>query len=526
MVQRAPEKFGQSGGQLLSAAKEIQQILDALPFYVLLVDSGHRIIAANYALRQDIGFGSEQVIGAYCPLTVHGWDIPSAECPLVEAVEKGELVERDVFNSQNGRWVKLAVYPTQLVTADGKPIYLHFARDITNSKNTADELARSLEHHSALCGLLQNLQYCQSSAHILEVLIDKIISLSWLGMASTAVGFLVGEKDLEIAAQRNLSPKQVKRCAHLELGECLCGMVAQTGSPMVCSSTCEEHTIKYEGMEEHRHAVLPLRHEDRVLGVLTLYLKSGDALDAFRFDFLRTAVSAAAAALSAQLAREEVKRTREKSLAQMISYQEDERKRIARDLHDQVCQSLSALLLEMQAHGSQHESLRGIQAECESRVRSIIDEVRKMAGQLRPTILDDYGLEMALARHVEELSARTDLVIDYQYVSSQEGEARLPAPIEVSLYRVALEALNNILSHASASRASVIVLWKQTKVLLLVEDDGCGFDYPAKRKDMDHCHGLIGMEERIDLMGGTLKIESIPQKGTTLRAEIPIQTVH
>jgi signal transduction histidine kinase len=96
--------------------------------------------------------------------------------------------------------------------------------------------------------------------------------------------------------------------------------------------------------------------------------------------------------------------------------------------------------------------------------------------------------------------------------------------VEVGLYRVAMEALANVSSHASASRISVIVMWQNKKIQLIVEDDGCGFDYLLIRKDIEHCVGLISMEERIALLGGTLRIESVPQKGTTVRAEIPIET--
>jgi signal transduction histidine kinase len=116
------------------------------------------------------------------------------------------------------------------------------------------------------------------------------------------------------------------------------------------------------------------------------------------------------------------------------------------------------------------------------------------------------------------------LTIDYQYVSSQGPDKRLPAPVEIGLYRIALEALSNVISHASATRASVIVLWQDAQVRLLVEDDGRGFDYSATRKDIDHCLGLIGMEERMALMGGTLNIESMPKRGTTVRAEIQIKS--
>ena len=525
LAQKAAEKGRSQGSHPLAAGQEIQHILDAMPFYVLLVDSEHHIIAVNHAVKRDFGLSPEQVVGAYCPLVVHDRSIPIAECPLVEAIEKGGAVEREVFDSRDARWMKLAVFPTPLVTGDGRPVYLHFAHDITETRNTSENLSRSLEHYSALCSLLQSLQYCQNSAQILEALIDQIISLSWLGMTANAVGFLVKGQNLEMTAQRNLSPEQIKRCERLALGECLCGKVAQTGRSITGSSASGEHSIHYDGMGEHWHAVMPISHEGRVLGVINLYLNSGDELDTFRLDFLKAAAAAAGAALAGQLAHENAKRIREKSMGKLLSYQEDERKRIAMELHDQVCQSLSALLLEMQAHASQHEFLKEIQQSCEARVRGLIDEVRQMAMQLRPTILDDYGLELALGRYIQELaSAQEELVIDYQYVYLPQREKRLPAPIEISLYRVAVEALNNIISHASASRASVVILWQHSKILLLIEDDGCGFDYSAVRRDVDRCLGLIDMEERIAPLGGTLRIESTLHKGTTVRVAVPIET--
>jgi signal transduction histidine kinase len=517
------QKSGSKGIPLSSARPQIQSLLDALPFYVLLVDSDHRIVAANNRITADLQLSPQQVAGSYCPLVVHGFDSPSAECPLVEALQKGTAVERELFHAVDSKWIRAAVFPTSLIGDDGKPIYLHFARDVSAIKQTEEKLAQSLEHHSALSELLQRFQYCRTGTQILEALINQISSLSWLGTASAAVGFLVKDRQLEMTVQRNVPFGQLSRCQFVKFGECLCGIAAETGRSTVCSSSSSEHTQRYEGMGEHQHAVLPIVHEGQVLGVLTLYIKSGNELNTFQADFLDAAVSVAGAALGAQLASEEVRRVRDRSMAQVLSYEEDERKHIAMELHDQVCQSLSALLLKIQSQPVMDESLRGMQKDCEARIRSLIDNVSNMAGQLRPTILDDYGLEMAVARYTEVLSSRTGLTIDYQNFSNPEQQGRLPVAVEVALYRVAIEALDNTVSHAAASGASVIILRRPGKIMLLVEDDGRGFDYSEVRKDLARCRGIIGMEERITLLGGTLRIESTPQKGTTIRAEIPIE---
>ena len=507
----------------LLSLEDIQPILDAFPFCVLLVDSNRTILAVNAIAARDLELNPEQLIGSFCPKVIHGCKGPIADCPLSDTLRNGEAIEREIFEPRSQRWLNAAVYPTHLQTADGWPVYLHFGRDVTEFRKTAQELSRSLEHHTALANLLQKLQYCHDSTQMLEVLIDEIISLSWLGMTATGIGFLVGEDGLKMLVHRNAAPHHLKSCRSLKLGECCCGKVAKTMQTLVCSSNTADHTIKFNGMGEHQHVIVPISHEGHLLGIYNLYLNPGDRIDESRLDFLEASASATAVALSAQLAREDAKRTQEKYMAQLISSQEDERKSVARDLHDHVCQSLSAILLEMQVRAGEDEKLKHIRDSFEARIHDLIDEVRLMAGRLRPTLLDDYGLESALSRLLKELSAHTELKIDYQFVASPDQEARrLPALVELGLYRVAVEALNNVLSHAAASRVSVIVVLQEQKVMLLVEDDGRGFDYAKVRKNVNRCLGLVGMEERIALMGGSLKIESAPNKGTIIRAEIEL----
>lgn len=504
----------------------VQHILDAFPFSVLLIDPDHQIVAANEVTKKNLDMVEEELIGAYCPIVIHGLREPVTECPLAEALEKGEAVEKEIFDARSGHWINAAVYPTPMVTADNKPIYLHFVRDITEIKAISADLSKSLEHHRALCNILQDLQHCRNCQQIMETLLDQVISLSWLGVEAAAVGFLSNGKDLDLIAHRNVAPELIERCRHLGPGECLCGKAAQAGRPILRPSSSPDHSIKYKGMGEHQHVILPIRHKGYTLGVLTLYLRPGDKIGNFRLGFLKAAAAAAGAVLDGQLAREEVLRTQEKYIAQAINSQEDERKRVAYDLHDHLAQSLSAILLEMQSNRSKHTTDGSVQLRLEAGIRDLIDQIRKMAGQLRPPILDDYGLESALSRKIQEISGRVGIAIDYQAVSSDENKERLPDAVEVGLYRVAMEALDNAVLHAAASRISVIVLRQEEKVTLLVEDDGHGFDFRDTRRDMDHCRGLILMTERVAVLGGSLQIESAPEKGTTVRAEVPVRSIN
>ncbi|MEJ2111889.1 MAG: ATP-binding protein [Acidobacteriota bacterium] len=143
---------------------------------------------------------------------------------------------------------------------------------------------------------------------------------------------------------------------------------------------------------------------------------------------------------------------------------------------------------------------------------------------MRPSILDDYGLDSALARHIEEVSQHADMEIDYNY-SSPPDEERLPSRIEVCMFRIAQEAITNIQRHSGASHASVVVLRQAHEITMLVEDNGNGFHLSMLKEKRDKCLGLIGMKERVALLGGDVDIESTSGDGTTVRVRIPLDGV-
>ena len=158
-----------------------------------------------------------------------------------------------------------------------------------------------------------------------------------------------------------------------------------------------------------------------------------------------------------------------------------------------------------------------------SATKELITRVSQLAWDLRPSILDDYGLDSALTRHIDNVAKRAHLTIDYEFISADSAEGRLPPPVEVVLYRVTQEALNNVVRHARASRVSVIVIRGEDRVTLMVEDDGRGFSADmAQRAGESGGLGLSGMRERLALLKGQLMIESIPGDGTSIRATIPL----
>jgi signal transduction histidine kinase len=204
-----------------------------------------------------------------------------------------------------------------------------------------------------------------------------------------------------------------------------------------------------------------------------------------------------------------------------VQVQEDERKSISRELHDHLGQSLLAILLQIQSGRDSGKLPDYLREDVEKSIRQVIDEVHRLAWGMRPSILDDYGLDSALARHIEEASKHSGLDIDYSF-TGPPGLDRLPSRIEVPLFRIAQEAITNVQRHSAATHASVVVLRQLNDITLLVEDNGQGFDSSILREKGDKCLGLIGMRERVALLGGSVVIESIPGEGTTIRVKLPL----
>jgi signal transduction histidine kinase len=210
-------------------------------------------------------------------------------------------------------------------------------------------------------------------------------------------------------------------------------------------------------------------------------------------------------------------------LRRLVTAQEDERRRVSRELHDGLGQELTALILGLKAlERAFPEDTPGRErlGEVEVIAGRIGREAHDLAVELRPTALDDIGLDSALATYVARWSERTGVVADFQPLGQDAG--RLPPEVETTLYRVFQEALNNVAKHAAARKVSVILERRRDEVTALVEDDGKGFDSDRIGSEPRRRLGLIGMRERVALVGGTLLVESGEGEGTTVRARIPL----
>ncbi|MDA8229467.1 MAG: sensor histidine kinase [Desulfitobacterium hafniense] len=230
-------------------------------------------------------------------------------------------------------------------------------------------------------------------------------------------------------------------------------------------------------------------------------------------------------ALLAELMDKE--QVRQQLLNKVISAQEEERKRIARELHDEAGQSLTSLIIGLKLLGQQNDIVqaRSMAEDLRKVAYLTLEDVHRLAVELRPTVLDDMGLVVALERYVTEYKRQQDIMVIDLEVHNQVKE-RLPSEMETTLYRIVQEALTNVAKYAKARNVSIVLELRPEGVNLIIEDDGIGFDVEqvlSERTQGRQNLGLAGMQERSALFGGTFEIESEPGRGTTLYVRLPLK---
>ncbi|MGH3133237.1 MAG: GAF domain-containing protein [Gaiellaceae bacterium] len=324
------------------------------------------------------------------------------------------------------------------------------------------------------------------------------------------------ESTLRIAAADG-TPDDVTDMS-LELVSSKAGRVLERGRSERVDSLLDDPEVDQLAARQfgaHTGLYVPLLHQNRAIGVLIAHDKAGQN-PRFSDDDLRVAETLAArAAIAVDLSR----RVSRDAVSRVVEAQELERSRLARELHDETGQALTSILLGLktleQSVGAGEEA--DAVAALRDLVVSTLQDVRRLAVELRPAVLDDFGLGPALERLVHTHREQAHVAIDFE---EHLREERLPNDVETTLYRIVQEALTNVAKHAGATRISILLTRKEASVVVVVEDDGRGFDPLETRPD---ALGLAGMRERVGLLGGRLTLEAEPGVGTTVVAEVPVR---
>ena len=303
-------------------------------------------------------------------------------------------------------------------------------------------------------------------------------------------------RDLRVDAQRSKSGRTLERKRSERIDSLLDDPeVDQTAPRLVAASAA---------------LYVPLVVGDQGAGVIVAYDKQG-ANPRFSDGDMRIAQ---AFANRAAVAIELSERVGRRAVRALLEGQETERRRLARELHDETGQALASILLGLKTLE------RELGEEPLALIRELVDsalgDVRRLTVELRPPALDDFGLAAALERLASVTGERSSLAID---VNVTLPAGKLPPEHETAIYRIVQEALTNVIKHASAHSVSIVVTGSDRLVRAIVEDDGAGF---AVGKVREHALGLVGMRERAQLLGGRLDVESSPGSGTTIVAELPL----
>jgi signal transduction histidine kinase len=303
----------------------------------------------------------------------------------------------------------------------------------------------------------------------------------------------------------------------LEAGSTKMGRILERGSSERVDAVVDDPEIDQRLARElgiTSAIYLPLAVRGKPLGVVAVHDRLGGSAH-FDEDDVRLAETLVARAAIAVDLSERVSRD---ALRRVVDAQELERARLARELHDETGQALTSILLGLKHLDDviETDDARVATASLRELVVTTLQDVRRLAVELRPSALDDFGLVPAIERLAGTLAEQSELVVDLE---ARLGEQRLPAEAETALYRIVQEALTNVVKHASARRVSITLVRKQGFAVVVVEDDGLGFDPRTTRTGS---LGFVGMRERVELVGGRLTVESAPGAGTTIAAEVPV----
>ncbi|MCL5962592.1 MAG: histidine kinase [Chloroflexi bacterium] len=407
------------------------------------------------------------------------------------------------------------------------------------------ELERKVEQRTKELSAL--LEATESLSVVLEAreLWDAIMAQTKQVCSVADVGLVLSyEKE-----QGRLVPKasfgcEIEKVNHLGLqaGEGLVGKVFQSGWPtLVEEDTLQryEEDLSAETRGEMRKAGLdvdhacsaicvPLATKQGILGCLVVYcLDDSSALTNNELKMLQAFAAQSATAIEKARLYEEVQRkeiVRGELLVKLITAQEEERYRIARELHDEPAQALAALMMAVENAEEALPQLADAQKQKLDRakelVRRALGDVRRLIWDLRPTVLDDLGLAPAVRWFAEQRLENTSIDFDVRVSGTQR---RLPTAVETEVYRIIQEAITNVARHAHASHLTICLEQENGSLVAVVQDDGIGFDVTKLGQiGRQRGLGLLGMQERASLLGGSMAVESSHEKGTRLTVTIPV----
>ncbi len=558
---------------LRASERNFRSLFDEALDMIHIVDRGGRLTDINPTELAILGYSREECIGR----------------PLVEIIhpdyrERTAKALKRVFEGH-----KIHLYETAFVTRKGDTIMVEVSafpqglngeilaacaicRDITERKRISMNLARTLEQQDGLNLILRAVQATHTPVQVLEVAMDHVLQISWLGIQASGAAFLLRGQQLHKVVSRNLPPAVDQGCAQIPLGQCLCGRVAQTGEPIICAHWNEcvaEHDawrFHAVGVQDHGHVILPLKWQSQILGVLCFYVSAGDEFNDHRSEFLKAVASIAATAIGrltyqSQLAQSErlstvgllaagvaheIKNPLALALTNVEWLAEDlppilEQSRILRQrVTDEFPAERAGTLLSDLPDLGNAELLQDI-AECAQsaldgvhRVRSIVRDLvtfsRADEDELSRLSLADV-LERALNLAYSEIKYRARVTRDFSqtpHVLANEGRL---SQVFLNLLINAAHAIDK--GHPEDNEIRVRLWHEGQEALVEVQDTGKGIDpadlpylfdpfFTTKDQGVGTGLGLYISNNIVASLGGRIDVESTVGAGTRFVIRLPV----
>lgn len=497
-----PHEIENAPGEVAAEQQRFFSLLDELPLLVLVCAPDRSVRFANRYFRERFG------------------------TPASAPWEPG-LPEHSEWAAADGRTYQVDTHP--FAGADG--LTLAIGLDVTERKlaHEGDQRARSTADalREATVALTRSLD----RETVLATLLDHLRRL--IPFDSASVMLLEEPWRVSVRAifdgQRVLPLPPAERPEFLATDHPIVHKILTTGAPVLIPDTGElaDWTLPTGSAGTSSWLGVPLFARGSVAGLFSVAKQEARYFNEEHVKLAEALSSQASVAVENAILFEQMQAATERMQTlsrRLVEVQENERRTVARELHDEAGQALVSLryglqLLERETGG---EGVAARVAELKQTTDAVIDSLHRLAGALRPASLDLVGLEAALRQYLRSTESKWGLTVRFK-TRGLNGE-RLPAAVETALYRVVQEAVTNVVRHASATRIDVLVERRDGRVVVMVEDDGKGF-VPATAGGAE-CLGLIGMRERAEALGGTLTIESAPGEGTTIAVEVACGDPH
>ncbi|MFC2033218.1 GAF domain-containing protein [Chloroflexota bacterium] len=517
----------------------LPDVLNCFEDEILIVDSEYRVLFANTTVLSKYPKAGSR-LGKFCYGVLQNRNKPcssaSWECPLRQVLRSSQrtTVIDNIPVRGNDTYLKITAYP--LHDSDGIAYAMvEMRRDVTAERALEANILRRHHQLLALSHISSTVSGLRDLDAILRITLDNVLDL----FDGTIGGILLLDeksKTLYYRTYSGLSPQYAENM-RMKMGEGIAGHVAQTGQSVLVDDVSKDpravrsDLVSAEGIKGF--VSIPLKSKEKVVGVMNIISHLAERFGADDIsllnsigDYLGTTIEQAK--LYERLAR--VGERYKTLLRHSLTAQEQERKRIARDLHDETAQALTSMTLSLQAiiiTAEMRDFGDAIFIEKLKKIHSNAvhagNEVVRIMKELRPSLLDELGLPAAIHRYAMDKLQDQGIDVTDEFVGTDQ---RFRPEVEVELYRFAQGAIGNILEHSKAKNAYIQLECNDTECVLTIQDDGKGFDISklTRVEPGGRGAGLFTMRERTSLLGGAGYVESKPGKGTKITAKIPLTT--